>query len=221
MVASALSFMTGLARGVHYVQKMREDGTMSRESFDAYFDRIHDLLGERCLIVGFGDVGKHLARVCDALGMHVSAIEREPSCHKLVDSSFTLDKLPDAVLEADYVINLLPLNNDTKGVFNRKVFSRMSRNAFFINIGRGETVDEDALIDALNKGVIAGAGLDVFAKEPLTIDSPLWKMENVMLSPHIAGLSQSYWKGQIELFQYNLKCYVENRSYSMKNLVNG
>jgi phosphoglycerate dehydrogenase-like enzyme len=219
MVTSAVAFMTNLARGIHYSQMLRNEKNMNRDSFDDYFDQIHELAGERCLIVGFGDVGKKLVKICKALEMNVSVVGRSINKHDLVDDFFTLDQIPTAVSNADYVINLLPLNTETKQVFTQKVFEKMKPSAFFINIGRGETVDEDALIVALKNKQITGAGLDVFAQEPLTDSSPLWSMENVILSPHVAGLSKGYWDRQASLFTHNLKCHLENDNNSMNNIV--
>jgi phosphoglycerate dehydrogenase-like enzyme len=220
MVASAIAFMTNLARGIHFNQILRNQNNMNRESFDNYFDQIHELSDECCLIVGFGDVGKRLAKVCKALEMNVSIISRSVKKHKYVDDTFILDNLSDAVSKADYVINLLPLNSETDQVFTNQVFTHMKNSAFFINIGRGETVDEEALILALENKKIMGAGLDVFSQEPLNESSPLWRMENVILSPHIAGLSKGYWDRQADLFIKNLKHYLEGDNTSMDNIVN-
>jgi D-2-hydroxyacid dehydrogenase (NADP+) len=219
MVATAAAFMTNLARGLHYSQILRNKGDMSRESFDNHFNQIHELSDEHCLIVGFGDVGNRLAKVCKALEMSVSAVGRSIDEHDSLDNIFTLEQLSDAVSDADYVVNLLPLNAETEKVFTKQVFNRMKSSAFFINIGRGETVDEESLILALKSKKIAGAGLDVFAQEPLTKDSPLWNMESVILSPHVAGLSKGYWDRQADLFMQNLKHYLECNNELMRNIV--
>ena len=219
MVASATAFITNLARGVHYSQMLRNQGNMNRDSFDSYFDQIHELSSEHCLIVGFGDVGSRLAKVCKALEMNVSVVSRSLKKHDSVDEFFTLEQISEAVSNVDYIVNLLPLNADTDQVFTRQVFNQMKSSAFFINIGRGETVDEKALILALKSKRIAGAGLDVFAQEPLSKSSPLWSMENVILSPHVAGLSKGYWDRQADLFMYNLKLYLEGNKKMMRNLV--
>ena len=220
MVASALSFMTGLARGVHYNQNLRYIGKMSRKNFDQYFYNIHELFGEKCLIVGFGDVGEKLAKVCKALDMQVTAIGRSKNECEFVDDFFALEDILTVSSDADYIVNLLPLTAETEKVFTCDVFEKMKESAFFINIGRGETVDEDSLIHALKNEIIAGAGLDVFENEPISESSPLWDMKNVILSPHVAGLSNGYWERQAELFVFNLMCYLEKNNTSMKNLVN-
>jgi phosphoglycerate dehydrogenase-like enzyme len=219
MVASALAFMTSLARGLHFNQTLRNEKNMNRYSFDAYFDQIHELSGERCLIVGLGDVGRRLARVCQALEMKVSAIGRTAIGSDLIDNHYTLDQISIAVSDADYVFNLLPLTVDTERIFSQNVFEHMKSSAFFINIGRGETVDEASLITALQDGSIMGAGLDVFVDEPLTVDSPLWEMQNVILSPHVAGLSKGYWDRQADLFIHNLICYLEDDTALMHNII--
>jgi phosphoglycerate dehydrogenase-like enzyme len=219
MVASALAFMTSLARGLHFNQTLRNEKNMNRDSFDAYFDQIHELSGERCLIVGLGDVGRRLARVCQALEMNVSAIGRTAIGGDLVDNNYTLDQISIAVSDADYVFNLLPLTVETERIFSQNVFEHMKSSAFFINIGRGETVDEASLIIALQDGVIMGAGLDVFVDEPLTVNSPLWEMQNVILSPHVAGLSKGYWDRQSDLFIHNLFCYLEDDNALMHNII--
>ena len=219
MVASALAFMTSLARGLHFNQTLRNEKNMNRDSFDAYFDQIHELSGERCLIVGLGDVGRRLARVCQALEMNVPVIGRTAIGSDLVYNYYTLDQISIAVSDADYVFNLLPLTLETERIFSQNVFEHMKSSAFFINIGRGETVDEASLITALQDGSIMGAGLDVFDDEPLTVDSPLWEMQNVILSPHVAGLSKGYWDRQADLFIHNLICYLEDDTGLMHNII--
>ena len=113
----------------------------------------------------------------------------------------------------------IPSILETAKVFTRQVFNRMKPSAFFINIGRGETVDEESLVLALESEKIAGAGLDVFSQEPLAKDSPLWSMESVILSPHVAGLSKGYWDRQADLFMQNLKHYLECDNELMHNIV--
>ena len=220
MVTSATAFITGLARGIHRAEMLRQKGKMDREHFDQYFSEIQECSGQNCLIVGYGDVGNKLVDVCIALGMNVSIVQKpnKKNIHKF-DAVFQLDDLSSAVSNADYIVNLLPYNVETKLVFNKSVFKSMQKHSFFINIGRGETVDELSLITALNEGWIAGAGLDVFSNEPLTPFSPLWSMGNVMLTPHVAGLSSEYWIRQSDIFIHNLSCWLEGSKDDMKNIV--
>jgi phosphoglycerate dehydrogenase-like enzyme len=220
MVASALAFMSNLARGLHRSETLRRKGCMDRAHFDQYFDDIQDLVGQKCLIVGFGAVGRALARVCTALDMTVSVVQRQTTTLALppgISKGYELAELGNAVMDADYVVNLLPLNLVTRMAFSAEVFSSMKPSAYFINIGRGQTVDEAALVKALQTQKLAGAGLDVFETEPLAMTSPLYTMENVLLTPHVAGLSQQYWSQQADLFQSNLGFYLQKDFGAMKN----
>jgi len=220
MVASALSFITGLARGLHYSYALRNKYCLNRENFDAIFDEVQELEKQKILIVGLGDVGQRLAKVCVALGMEVIGIKQNIS-EKIpyVKQLHSLNELAECVTDSDFIINLLPLTTKTEQIFNNNVFAKMKSSAFFINIGRGETVDEETLISVLKNKSIAGAGLDVFAVEPLSVNSPLWDMDNVMLSPHVAGLSSKYWERQLELFSFNLQQYLMNNFTDMRNIV--
>ncbi len=218
MVASALAFMTNLARGFNWCQSLRNKKNLTRESFDQYFDDVHDLVDESCLIVGYGDVGKKLSEICVALNMDVSVISKRKSRSKKIKRQFLLKDLENAVRDKDYVINLLPYNNETKDIFSKKIFKNMKKSSFFINIGRGETVVEDDLIFALNHKIISGAGLDVFNQEPLAKTSKLWNLNNTIITPHIAGMSSSYWKKQGSLFCSNLEYFFKDNK-KMKNTV--
>jgi len=221
MVASALAFMCSLARGLHRCEALRKKGLLDRAHLDQHFDEIQDLAGQKCLIVGYGDVGKALAKACAALEMSVALVLRDNSSGAAPDwvaDRYGLDEIKRAVADADYIVNLLPLTAQTKGVFNAEVFGAMKTSAYFVNIGRGQTVDEPALVDALAYARIAGAGLDVFQQEPLTNSSPLWVLDNVILTPHVAGLSRRYWERQGDLFIHNLGVFLSGDTKSMTNL---
>ena len=116
------------------------------------------------------------------------------------------------------MINLLPLTPQTDGVFDYETFECMKSDSYFLNLGRGQSVIEGDLIDALNHNIIAGAGLDVFRIEPLPKDSELWNFENVLLTPHIANLDKNYWKNEIALFIDNLKRFFNNSD--LRNVIN-
>jgi phosphoglycerate dehydrogenase-like enzyme len=210
VASTAMALLTSLARGLHRCWRLREDGKLTRARFDAFFEQVHDLEGQRCLVAGVGDVGGRVAAACRALGMTVEGVSASGGLRGGV-RTVPLSRLGAAVAKADFVVNLLPLTARTRGAFSRRVLGRMKRSAFFVNVGRGETVDEGALIGALRRRRIAGAGLDVFAKEPLAADSPLWSLDNVILLPHIGGLSRSYWDRQVSLLTDNLGRYLKGR----------
>lgn len=146
------------------------------------------LEGQKALIMGAGGVGRDIARVLRMAGMEVRGVARsrrdgDPdfgTIHPLCD-------LPELLTRADYVICALPLTPQTRGMVGATEFSLMKKSARFINVGRGGSVDEEALIAALEGGEIAGAALDVFVEEPLPPDSPLWGMPQVYVSPHMSG----------------------------------
>lgn len=220
MTTAAIAFMTSLARGHHWAWKLRKKGELSRESFDQYFTQIFDLEGQTALIAGYGDVGKALATVLQSLGMKIITISRDlRSGQGEVAETYPLTRLKEAVEEADFVINLLPLNSSTARVFNSSVFEAMKKTSFFISLGRGETVVESDLFQALTQQKLLGAGLDVFESEPLSPANPLLSLDNVIASPHIAGLSQTYWDKQVALFRWNLDCYLAGRTAEMRNRV--
>jgi phosphoglycerate dehydrogenase-like enzyme len=113
--------------------------------------------------------------------------------------------------ECDFLVLIAPLTDDTRHMVNAAVLKQMKKNAVLINVGRGAVVDEAALIEALQARRIAGAGLDVFEQEPLPPDSPLWKLDNVIISPHVAGSSVTYDDKAAELFAENLQRYLDGR----------
>lgn len=171
-----------------------------------------ELAGKTACIVGLGDIGIHIAHSCRGLGMAVTGVRRERRpLPGVVDVVYVLDELHRAVATADHVIVVLPADPQTTGVFNAAVFETMRPGAYFYNVGRGSVVDQDALVTHLTDGRLAGAGLDVFDEEPLPDDSPLWQMENVIVSPHVAGRSVREMDRLADLFVTNLTNYREGR----------
>ncbi len=211
---SALSLMFSLARGVNHCYDLRFKKDLSRNSMNEHFDKLQNLYNQKILIVGCGSVGNKVSLVCEAMGMDVIKMT----------SKDDLNSLCDLVADVDFTLNLLPYTEKTKSIFNKKVLGKMKNNSYFINIGRGETVVEKDLVEALQNNWIGGAGLDVFENEqklpksPLNDDSPLWDMNNVIITPHIAGWSNDYWNKQISLFRDNLKRYEESKE--MLNIIN-
>jgi phosphoglycerate dehydrogenase-like enzyme len=182
-----------------------------------------ELRGSTLGIVGYGSIGRELARLARALGMWVSAANR--SGQRRRDEGYNEPGIgdPDAIIpekiypiggllemlpQCDYVVALMPLTPETHHLFGAEAFAQMKESAFFFNLGRGPVVDELALIDALRQGQIAGAGLDVFEEEPLPSDSPLWQMENVIISPHVAGFTPRYDDRASDVFAENLRRYL-------------
>jgi phosphoglycerate dehydrogenase-like enzyme len=167
------------------------------------------LSGKRVLVAGVGSIGREIGRLCGTFGMTVRGVG---STARGKDDVFRIvygpDELADACRWADYIVNALPGTEGTKHLFDDKVISAMQPTARFVNVGRGTTVDEAALVGALRDERLAGAALDVFEREPLPLDSPLWELPNVIVSPHIAGDFAGFREAIVELFVQNLERYL-------------
>ncbi len=207
------AFILMFARGIHvsYCNQIEQKGWTRR--FDLL--ALQELSGKTIGIVGYGRMGKEIGRVAELFGMNVLAFtHHEGDINSLLKQS-------------DFVVNALPSTTETHHFFDKKKFAQMSakggsspgrkKSAYFINIGRGATVDEKALIDVLKQKQIAGAGLDVFETEPLPKSSPLWSLENVILTPHYSGWTPYYMDRVIAIFCENLKAYASGTP--MPNLV--
>jgi phosphoglycerate dehydrogenase-like enzyme len=175
------------------------------------------LTGKTMLIIGYGKIGEQAAIAAKAFGMKVIGIRRRPANPGAGVRIETMDKLHELLGEADYVVNILPFTNETKGILGKKEFSLFKRGAVYVNVGRGLTNDEDAMIEALKSGRLAAALLDVTAVEPLPKDSPLWDMKNVIITPHYAGTRNDYAKIAAEITVENLKRY--NKGQPLEYLV--
>jgi D-2-hydroxyacid dehydrogenase (NADP+) len=161
------------------------------------------------LIVGLGAIGKEAARLAHQFGARVSAVSRSGSGKpEFVERLEKSERLDEMLSEADYVVITLPGTEETRHLFDKTKFALMKKSAVLINIGRGTIVHEQDLIEALQSGAIAGAGLEVFEKEPLAAESPLWDMENVVITPHHSGLSHRYMDRAITLLCENIRAYI-------------
>jgi phosphoglycerate dehydrogenase-like enzyme len=147
------------------------------------------LRGRTVGIVGYGDIGRAVAARLRPLGVNVLALRRRPGLSRedaLANEMLPPDRLLEMMARADDVVVALPLTPETRGLVGREAIAAMKRTAVFVNVGRGPTVDEGALVQALEAGRLRGAALDVFEAEPLPAESPLWRLPNVLLSPHCA-----------------------------------
>ena len=161
-------------------------------------------------IIGLGGIGSEVARRGAAFGMRVVAVDPHPrGSVDHVGQVWGLDGLYEMLGQADFVAICTPHTPQTRGMINREALRRMRRTAYLINIGRGVIVNLDALVWALQTGEIAGAGLDVFEVEPLPADSPLWEMENVLITPHVAGRGPYIEERKMRLFLENIRRFVQ------------
>jgi phosphoglycerate dehydrogenase-like enzyme len=184
----------------------------------------HELRGSTVGIIGYGSIGRQIARILQTFGATVLATKRD--IRHPEDTGYTLEGMGDPngdmvnrlyppqalsslLKECDYVVVTLPRTTATRGYLGAKELAALKPGAYLVDISRGDIVDHNALIPLLREHKIAGAALDVFPVEPLPADSPLWKLPNVILTPHIAGFSPHYDERAAELFALNLRRYLE------------
>ncbi len=170
-------------------------------------------------VVGVGVVGIAIGQLLKAFGMHVVGVTRTPRAVEGFDEMVPTDRLHEAVRDADFLINVLPANADNALLFDRALFAAMKPSAYYISAGRGQTVDEAALMTALREGWIAGAGLDVFQTEPLPADSPFWELPNVFVTPHLGGYTSEYEDLIMPLIIENMRRFLAGRHDEMRNIV--
>lgn len=166
-------------------------------------------------LVGLGAVGRHLAPCAKAMGIEVLGVRRTPEPGPPppgVDEVFPPSQADEVLRRSDWLVLLLPLTAETRGFMSRARIGKMKRGAFLINVGRGELVDEKALLTALEKGKLSGAALDVFREEPLSPKSGLWGHPEVLITPHIAGNFPGYIEAAADLFGENLSLYARGSS---------
>lgn len=168
-----------------------------------------DLHGLRLGIVGLGEIGGEVARLAQAFGMDVTGLRRTVRGDEIW-RTWTDDRLNELLAWADAIAVTAPLTDGTRGMFDARAFAAMRPGAWFVNVGRGEIVDERALIDALARGRVGGAGLDVFTTEPLPADSPLWTLPNVVITPHNSGSTDRSRVRSVEQFLANLRRWTND-----------
>jgi phosphoglycerate dehydrogenase-like enzyme len=179
-----------------------------------------ELRGATLGVLGYGSIGREIGRLARAFGMRVLGSRRGqasgPAGYKLPELSsddepdrlYTPDQLTEMLPECDYVVLTVPYTSATHHLINREALRAMKPSTVLINVARGAVIDEAALVHALHTGLIGGAALDVFEQEPLPDDSPLWTMDNVILSPHVAGFTPHYDDRATTLFAENLRRYL-------------
>jgi phosphoglycerate dehydrogenase-like enzyme len=183
-----------------------------------------EVYGTTMAVVGLGHVGLEIARRANGFGIHVLGVRRDasselkiPGYGEYTGEILTARELDRALATSDIVVDSLPLTPETKGLFDSARFQSFKKGAIFINVGRGPTVIERDLTKALQDGVLGGAALDVFEEEPLPGNSPLWKMENVIITPHCSGRSNNSLSRAVAILDDNLERYV--RGQTLRNIV--
>jgi len=212
MRETVVYLMMGVSRGVARLVEAQKAHVWDRRFYSLF-------MGKTAVIAGVGVVGTAIAQLLKAFGMHVVGLSRAPRAVQGFDEMMPTDRLREAAGRADFLINVLPATADNALLFDRTVFAAMKATAYYISAGRGQTVDEAALIEALRAGRIAGAGLDVFQTEPLPADSAFWDMPNVFITPHLGGYTSEYEGLIMPLIVDNMRAFLAGRHGEMQNIV--
>jgi phosphoglycerate dehydrogenase-like enzyme len=169
-----------------------------------------EVAGATLGLIGLGSIGTEVAKRASALGMRVVAVRNRVGAEKPdnVEQVYASPDIESMLSQSDYVVLAAPLTSSTTGIINAARLSSMKADGYLINVSRGQLVDESALTEALRSRKIAGAALDVFEKEPLPPESPLWDLENLLITPHTAGFTEKLWDNHYAFFTDNLRRYL-------------
>ena len=208
----ALLLMLALARRLPSALRHQRNHVWIRETGTL-------LSGKTVGIAGMGVIGAQIAARSKAFGMLTIGFGSDPATTAHFDAFHRYSELRNIANRIDMLVVVTPLRTDTIGMIDRHVFEAMKRTAFLINVGRGAVVNESDLVAALLEGRIAGAAIDTFAEEPLPIASPLWALENVIVTPHIGGLHDGYAESVLPLIKINLQFLLDGQEVEMVNQV--
>lgn len=209
---SEMAFLLMLALNRNFPEVIRNQDRRIWEKWPAKL-----LYQKKVGILGLGIIGEEIARKCKAFGMTVFGMDIVRKEIPSVDFFYGPEDLPQVAKEVDYLILVAPSTPETQKIVGTKVLSSMKPTAFLINIARGELVDEEALIQALETGEIAGAALDALSMEPLPKDHPLWRTKNVIITPHVGGISDIYREQVMPIIEENLRRFLRGER---RNLIN-
>jgi phosphoglycerate dehydrogenase-like enzyme len=215
-----LGSMLAYVHGMHV--SMRAQFRREWHRTTSFVDSIDVLRGKTLGVIGYGSIGRETARLAQTFGMKVLALKRNPADRSdpgwnppgvgdpegKIPARFYGPEEREAILrESDFVLLTLPLTSHTRKFIGKKELAAMRPHAYIVNIGRGECIDQNALIEALREKRIGGAGLDVFEREPLESESGLWDLENAILTPHVSAMFSAYYGTCCQLFAENLRRY--------------
>lgn len=208
-----IGVLLGYYRGLNQSVKNQEQKIWGQDAI--HYDQ---LAGKNLLVVGTGHIGQQLSKSIRSLGVNTYGINTTGHPVEGFTETYSIKNLSKIVSEMDIVVGILPGTHETYHIFNSDIFEKMKKSAIFINVGRGDTVHTKELITALEKKHIAFAALDVFEEEPLPKESPLWDFENVLITPHISGLTVDFQNKFMKIFLANLKSYVANKELSVNQV---
>ncbi|ADD05151.1 2-D-hydroxyacid dehydrogenase [Natrialba magadii ATCC 43099] len=201
-------YLLAFSRRLHTAIAAQQDRRWERPEWDEAFT----LPGKTACVLGTGTLGSGVADTLGSLGVHVTGVRRSGDPVPGFEAVFPTEDRHAAVADADFVIVTLPLTDDTHHLADAEFFDAMRDDAYFVNVGRGSIVDESALVDALESDSIEGAGLDVFETEPLPAESPLWEMDEVIITPHCAAFTVDYFRDVGGLVRENVERLAADES---------
>jgi phosphoglycerate dehydrogenase-like enzyme len=211
MAEHTIAVLFGFARRLHLARDAQRERVWAQEAL-LRGPGFMKLEGTRLGLVGLGSVGAEIAVRARALGLEVVAVRRRPSADPApADAQWGVEALDELLATSDWVVLAAPLTEETRGLIGARELARMRPGAVLVNLGRGGLVDEAALVEALRSGRLGGAALDVVEHEPLPVDSPLWDLPGVILTPHVSGLGPRYWERAMDLFAENLRRYLADQ----------
>ncbi|MDT2597568.1 phosphoglycerate dehydrogenase [Enterococcus dongliensis] len=204
-----IGVLLGYYRGLNQSVKNQEQQLWGQNTI--HYDQ---LAGKNLLVVGTGHIGQQLSRSIHSLGVNVYGINTTGHPVEGFTETYSIKNLAKIVSGMDIVVGILPGTQETYHIFNSDIFEKMKQDAVFINVGRGDTVHTKELITALTEKSFAFAALDVFEEEPLPSDNPLWTLPNILITPHISGLTVDFQNKFMQIFLANLKAYVTTNALS-------
>jgi phosphoglycerate dehydrogenase-like enzyme len=205
----AMAIVFALAKRLPQAVKYQERKQWAQSQITGTEPRPRELRGATITVVGLGSIGRSVALLAKSMGMRVVGVRENPTRgRESADVVHGFDDLDQALAEADFVVLAVPVTEKTHHLFDAERLSLLKRDAYLINVGRGVLIDEDAMVEALKANRFAGAGLDVTTQEPLPEDSPLWTLENVLLTPHTGGFAQQMWERHYAQYSDNLRRYL-------------
>lgn len=209
-----MALMFALAKRIPQAVRLQSKHSWGQSEMWNARPRPRELAGATAGIVGLGSIGLNVAQRAANLGMRVIAAREHTSkgMTEHVSEVLPATKLDSLLAQSDYVVLAAPVTPTTSGMMNAARLGQMKPDAYLINVGRGPLVDTAALVEVLRQGKIGGATLDVFDQEPLPADSPLWDLDNLLITPHTAGLTEKLWERHYSLFSENLRRYLAGQA---------
>jgi D-2-hydroxyacid dehydrogenase (NADP+) len=208
-----IALIFALAKKIPDAVRLQEKHEWGQQRMWDELPRVREVAGATVGLVGLGSIGRGVAKTAKALGMHVSAVREHPEKgSEGTDAVFGPAQMNEVFRQADYIVLAAPVTDGTKAIANAERLALMKPDACLINVGRGPLVDEAALAAALRDRKMGGAALDVFPKEPLAADSPLWDVPRLLITPHTAALTDKLWERHYALFSENLRRYLNHQT---------